>query len=113
MSLPDRYRLNNKKTVCKWCIGIVACGLLFLFYYLLPTSPVARCDADNDKAYAFHYRNLDSVLYYAESCRQPTSFSRHHADDIAEQKNNLAFVAIAKMDYQQAAAGRNPDLQRT
>ena len=47
-------------------------------------------------AYAYHYRNLDSVEYYA------TLKEGLHVGPDAEQYNNLAFVCIAKMDYAKA-----------
>lgn len=49
----------------------------------------------NDKSYAFHYRNLDSTLYYANKVLALD------ADDAsrAEALNNIAFVDIMRMDY--------------
>ena len=48
-------------------------------------------DKLNAISYAYHYRNLDSVQYYAAA-----------AKGSAEALNNLAFAAIAHMEYQRA-----------
>ncbi len=48
-------------------------------------------DKLNAISYAYHYRNLDSVQYYAAA-----------ANGSAEALNNLAFAAIAHMEYQRA-----------
>ncbi len=49
-------------------------------------------DRLNTLSYAYHYRNIDSVAYYASA-----------AKNTAEGLNNLAFVKIVRMDYQAAA----------
>lgn len=56
-------------------------------------------DALNDKAYLFHYRNLDSTRIYAQ---RAISYASGYNDGYAEALNNLAFVNIAKMKYQKA-----------
>ena len=59
----------------------------------------AEVDRLNEAAYAYHYRNLDSTRYYAEAALQA---STHYRDGRAEALNNLAFVDIVKMNYEQA-----------
>ena len=53
-------------------------------------------DSLNSQAYAYHYRNLDSTAYYA---RQALQLSSDYPDGKAEALNHLAFVSMAKMDY--------------
>lgn len=53
----------------------------------------------NDLSYAYHYRNLDSTEYYA---RQALKHSDGYDAGYAEACNNLAFTAIAKMQYSKA-----------
>ena len=48
-------------------------------------------DRLNDLSYAYHYRNIDSVEYYASAARET-----------AEGVNNLAFVKMVRMDYDAA-----------
>lgn len=58
-------------------------------------------DADswNERAYSFHYRNIDSVSVNAQ---RAYSLSSRYADGRAEALNNFAFVDITKMDYEKA-----------
>lgn len=54
----------------------------------------------NEKSYFYHYRNLDSTEHYAKLAIEE---SQNDANVNAEAFNNLAFVCISKMDYQQAS----------
>lgn len=58
-----------------------------------------RIDKLNDKAYAQHYRNLDSVKLYADSAY---NLSNSYDDGRTEALNNLAFVCTIRMDYNEA-----------
>jgi len=68
---------------------------------------VSACDANgNEKAdrlnslsYDFHYRNLDSTLYYADKAYEA---SARYGGGKAEAYNNKAFVSIVRMDYERA-----------
>ena len=53
----------------------------------------------NELAYDFHYRNLDSTWTYAQKAKQ---LAGNYNTGRAEALNNLAFVHIAKMEYQKA-----------
>ena len=53
----------------------------------------------NSQSYAYHYRNLDSTKVLAEKALR---LSDDYPAGYAEACNNLAFVAMAKMDYRQA-----------
>lgn len=61
----------------------------------------ATIDSLNATAYAEHYRSLDRTRQLADSAFR---LSAHHgySDGQAEALNNLAFVALAKMDYDRA-----------
>ena len=61
-------------------------------------------DKLNTRSYACHYRNLDSTALYV---RQVLDMSGSYTNGRAEALNNLAFVQMAKMDYQQAESTLN------
>ena len=71
---------------------------LFIF---LSCSPKDRQAADkqNSLSYAYHYSSLDSTEHYAQ---QALRMSSHYDDGKAEALNNLAFVRIAQMRYEEA-----------
>ena len=56
-------------------------------------------DKLNSLSYAYHYRNIDSTEHYAQQAYQ---LSEHYDRGRAEALNNLAFVDIVKMRYDQA-----------
>ena len=56
-------------------------------------------DELNDISYAFHYKDLDSTWYYANKA---FALADHYSDGKAEALNNMAFVSLAKMRYQEA-----------
>ena len=56
-------------------------------------------DRLNDLSYAYHYRNIDSTRQYA---LQAFNLSEHYSAGKAEALNNLAFVHIARMEYDEA-----------
>ena len=58
-------------------------------------------DKQNDFSYAYHYRSLDTTAIYA---RQAAIASRQcgYADGWAEALNNIAFVSIVRMNYDEA-----------
>lgn len=53
----------------------------------------------NSLSYAWHYRNLDSVRVYADSA---LALSGSYSAGKAEAYNNLAFAALARMEYGKA-----------
>ena len=71
---------------------------LFLFYACSP-SDKAAVDKLNSLSYACHYRNIDSTEHYAQEALR---LSVHDASGQAEALNNLAFVAIMRMEYDKA-----------
>ncbi len=64
-------------------------------------SCVPDVDRCNDISYSFHYRNLDSTLYYA---REAVGMARDYDGGRAEGLNNIAFVDIMRMRYDHAYA---------
>lgn len=85
---------------------------------LLPLLLAAACsvpheqeaDACNDKAYAFHYRNLDSVGLYA---RRAYGLAKRYDAGRAEALNNLAFADLMKMRFTEAYARLDSVLRTT
>ncbi len=59
----------------------------------------AELDELGERAYYYHYRNLDSTACYA---RKALQLAREQGLDPAEAINHLAFVSIAKMQYGKA-----------
>ena len=76
-------------------------NLLALILFLSACSPSDRQAVDklNSLSYAYHYRNIDSTEYFA---RQAYVISDHYAKGKAEALNNLAFVNLVKMQYDEA-----------
>ena len=56
-------------------------------------------DELNDKAYVSHYRNLDSVRYYA---KKALALSDGYSTGKAEALNNLVFCDLMRMDFSKA-----------
>ena len=71
---------------------------LFVFYSCSPSDRQA-VDKLNALSYAYHYRSLDSTEHYAQ---QALDVADAYADGKAEALNNLAFVRIARMQYEEA-----------
>ena len=65
-------------------------------FFLSCSAPSPGYERDKNLAYAYHYRDLDSVEYYAKW--RDGMFSSPDA----EQYNNQAFVRMVKMDYVEA-----------
>ena len=85
----------HKHIYIKGSIGPVF--LLSLFFLSACTnSRKDEVDKLNYISYSYHYRNLDSTRIYAERAMQ---LSGKYDDGKAEAYNNLAFVNMAKMDY--------------
>ena len=81
-------------------IGLICLLGLLLFSACRPREK-ANVDELNQKSYYFHYRSLDSTKLYA---RQALNIARDNSydDGQAEALNNLAFVSIARMRYDDA-----------
>ncbi len=74
--------------------------LLTIIVFSACSSPDRQAvDKLNSLSYAYHYRNLDSTVYYA---REAFSQASSYQDGQAEALNNLAFASIARMHYEEA-----------
>ena len=78
--------------------------LIFLIWSLLLFSACSRFDRQrvdklNDLSYAYHYRNIDSTVYFANKA---LGISSGYDDGKSEALNNLAFASIIRMDYDKA-----------
>ena len=80
--------------------GWVAC-LLLLMLAACNVPHAQEVDKLNDKAYALHYRNLDSVRIYADKAY---GLAGSYDAGKAEALNNLAFVDLMKMRFTEAYA---------
>ncbi len=70
-----------------------------LFFSACSPTDRQRVDELNSLSYAYHYRNLDST----EACAlRAYDMSSHYGSGRAEALNNLAFVSMARMDYDEA-----------
>lgn len=72
-------------------------AVLAIFFSCAPTRHESA-DMLNRKSYAFHYRQLDSALCYADSAYREAQHADYGAG-MAEAMNNRAFVALMLMDY--------------
>lgn len=72
---------------------------LLLFFSACNAPHRQQVDDYNDKAYAAHYRNLDSVKIYA---KQALALSNGYNTGKAEALNNLAFVYLMQMHFDKA-----------
>ena len=93
----------------KGFIGVVCLWSLYLCL-ACTDSRHEYADRLNETSYAFHYKNLDSTYCYA---RKAFVASDNYSSGKAEALNNLAFVSIAKMDYDRAACQLDSVLELT
>ena len=79
----------------------LALSLLPLLLLSACSSPDRQAvDKLNALSYAYHYRSLDSTEHYAQAASSASA--SYYADGHAEALNNLAFVRIAQMRYEEA-----------
>lgn len=76
-------------------LGVV---ILWSTLFLSACEPTYNQEVDvlNQASYSFHYRNLDSTKVLAE---RALNLAKLYDDGWSEAMNNLAFVKIARMDY--------------
>ena len=92
-------RLAHKKFSFAPNLTVLAgLGVLFILFSC-SSDDRQKVDELNDLSYAYHYRDLDSTSYYAQTAY---GLSAGYADGKAEALNNLAFVDIARMRYRDA-----------
>lgn len=85
------------RALTAWQMLFVLGSLFFIFFSC--SSHSDEVDRLNDLSYHYHYRDLDSARIYAE---RALAASDDYSDGRAEALNNLAFVSIARMDYDRA-----------
>ena len=85
------------KKICSSTITLLMI-VLFSFSACSP-SHKRQVDELNSLSYAYHYRNIDSTEALAQ---RALSLSDDYSAGYAEACNNLAFVAMAKMNYKEA-----------
>ena len=91
-------RLAHKFTSSKGSIALLCLwGLLLFSACSHHGSSVA--DRLNDRSYAYHYRNLDSAVAYAQMAYNA---AEGQGEGLAEALNNKAFVCIMRMEYGEA-----------
>lgn len=90
----DRERPNK-------VIGWIPVLVLLLMQVACTPPHKQEVDVYNDRAYNLHYRNIDSVRYYAQKAMK---LSEKYRTGKAEALNNLAFVDLMRMHYSQAYA---------
>lgn len=86
----------------KWIRYIVKGLLLIPLFFMLTACNMSdrqMTDHYNELAYNFHYRNLDSTLYYANRSME---LAGSYDAGKAEALNNKAFVSLARMQYELA-----------
>ncbi|MBQ8127141.1 MAG: DUF5112 domain-containing protein [Prevotella sp.] len=72
---------------------------IFVFSACSPSVDRQAVDKLNSLSYAYHYRDIDSTEHLA---RRALTLSDGYADGRAEALNNLAFVALVRMQYAEA-----------
>ena len=78
---------------------VVSVMMTLLFFSACRPSHQEEVDKLNELAYTLHYRDLDSTKALAMKALR---LSDDYSTGYAEACNNLAFVALAKMDYPEA-----------
>ncbi|MBP3219661.1 MAG: DUF5112 domain-containing protein [Prevotella sp.] len=78
---------------------VLLCLLGLLLFSACGTGNKEEVDKLNSLSYFYHYKNLDSTAVYA---RRALALAGDYHAGRAEAFNNLAFVSIMKMDYQDA-----------
>ena len=75
------------------------CGLLVLCLFSCKKANSELVDHYNDLSYIFHYKDIDSTLYYSQKA---LSAAANYSAGKAESYNNRAFVELMKMEYEKA-----------
>ena len=81
-------------------MGIIICLWNLLFFSACSQIDRQRVDELNDVSYAYRYRNLDSTAVFADKAY---ALAEHYGSGRAEALNNMAFVSMARMDYERAS----------
>ena len=93
----------------KWALPIRAIGGALVVFFLLNCALLSSCSSPstdkvdylNEISYSWHYRDLDSTMFYASLAREMAAREGYDSGE-AEALNNMAFVCIMRMDYEVA-----------
>ena len=102
--------LMHKKKCHLYSVVINLVVVAALFFSACSPAHQYEVDKLNSQSYALHYRNLDSTKVLA---KRALALSGDYPTGYAEACNNLAFVAIAKMDYKLAKQWLNQVEERS
>lgn len=91
--------LDNTNKFSRGFLAFLCIGSLLIFSACTGKEDRQAIDAINEQSYYYHYRNLDSTLFYALKAFDE---SRNYDNGRAEALNNIAFYYIAKMNYAMA-----------
>src|SRR5574344_1917978 len=78
---------------------IILSVVVLLFFSACTPAHKSEVDELNERAYSFHYRNIDSTKQLAT---RALALSEDYDEGNAEALNNLAFVSIIRMRYVEA-----------
>ena len=92
-------RHASNKSLTKGLVWFVAILGLLCFSACQDNPNRAEVDRLNSISYAYHYKNIDSTIHYANAA---LLLSDKYDGGKAEALNNLAFVHIVKMEYDEA-----------
>ena len=88
--------MQSHTNYSKWGKAMGALLLMLLLVSACSRVNVRRVDSCNERAYDFHYIDLDSTLFFADMAARGAA---HYDGGHAEALNNKAFVSIARMQY--------------
>lgn len=89
---------------------MLVCLWNLLFFSACSRIDRQQVDTLNDISYAYHYRNIDSTETYA---RRAYALAGRYGEGRAEALNNMAFVSMARMDYEKAQEQLSEALKAT
>lgn len=96
----DKSRNRHNSLIAEGSLWLTAVWSLLLFYSCGHPARQAAADRMNDEAYAFCYRDLDSVAAYAAKAMQAAGDD--YDDGRAEALNNLAFADVQRLFFGRA-----------
>ena len=91
--------LFMRKGIGTFLLLFIIC--IFIFFSCSRPENRNMTDKLNTISYEYHYRNIDTSLVYAQRAYNASKSMDYNAGE-AEALNNLAFVYMAKMDYDKA-----------
>ena len=99
LRLVHKQKLRSRDYGWTGVFSVIPVLLSVVLFSACRSQRADEADKLNDISYSYHYRNLDSTQVYAQSAWDAAD---GYDAGKAEALNNLAFVSILKMDYQNA-----------